>query len=108
MALIELSAAARDHLSAMCEITGAATILLAVTSKGCGGHGYSLRFVDDDFGGEALDLGAGRRLVIDQRSLLWLAGVRIDYHDNGIDSTMLFDNPHETGRCGCGQSFTCR
>lgn len=88
-------------------MTGERTILLAVTSKGCGGHNYALRFVDEDFGGESLALGDNCRLVIDQRSLVWLWDARIDFQTDGLESRMVFDNPHESGRCGCGQSFTC-
>lgn len=91
------------------EMTGQSAILLSVNSKGCGGHSYQMRFVDADFGGEAIALDEGYRLVLDAKSLLWLVGAQIDYVDDGLEQRVAISNPSvETGRCGCGSSFTCR
>jgi iron-sulfur cluster assembly protein len=106
--VIELTEAARSYFCNLLEMTGEAAILLSVTSKGCGGHSYQLRVVDRDFGGEAIDLTDEYRLILDAKSLLWLIGARIDYADDGLEQRVAISNPSvETGRCGCGSSFTC-
>lgn len=107
MDVVKLTEAARDYFCELLDMTGQAAILLSVNTKGCGGHSYQLKFVDGDFGGEAIELATGR-LIIDSKSLLWLMGARIDYQDDGLEQRVVFDNPAETGRCGCGMSFTCR
>jgi iron-sulfur cluster assembly protein len=109
MNLLELTQAARTYFCDLLEMTGQSAILLSVGSKGCGGHSYQLRFVDRDFGGEAIDLTEAYRLVLDAKSLLWLIGAQIDYVDDGLEQRVAISNPSmETGRCGCGMSFTCK
>lgn len=102
-----MTSAAREYLNGLLEMTGEAAILLSVTNKGCGGHSYRMDFVDAEFGGETVDLGEDRRLILHDKSLLWLFGVVIDYQDDGFNQQVVFTNPQETGRCGCGMSFTC-
>jgi iron-sulfur cluster assembly protein len=104
---IHLTPAARIYLCDLLLAADEIAILLSVNSKGCGGHSYVMRFVDADFGGEAINLDECHRLILDRTSLLWLWGVQIDFQDTGLDQQLSFKSPLETGRCGCGQSFTC-
>jgi iron-sulfur cluster assembly accessory protein len=34
-----------------------------------------------------------------------LVGTIMDYVEDDIKSEFVFRNPHEKGRCGCGESF---
>ena len=106
MKAVTLTAAARGYLCDLIATAKMPAILLSVTSKGCGGHTYTMRFVDGDFGGEAIDLDEGRRLILDDKALLVLWGTSIDYVVDGLEQRLEFVNPNEAGRCGCGMSFT--
>jgi iron-sulfur cluster assembly protein len=48
----------------------------------------------------------GYDLYIEKNSYPFLKGVRIDYVKQGLSSKLVFDNPNQTGLCGCGESFT--
>ena len=43
---------------------------------------------------------------MDDESLPYLDGSRIDYVTDGLNRTFRFDNPNATEECGCGESFT--
>lgn len=104
---IQLTEAARTYLLDILDMMQQSAILLRVTSKGCGGHSYHLACVDAEFGGDAIQLDERHRLIIEQQSLMWLIGTEIDYEETTLQSQLIFRNPLESGRCGCGQSFTC-
>lgn len=107
--MIELTQAAQTYFCDLLEMTGQSAILLSVNTKGCGGHSYQMRFVDAEFGGESITLSDDHRLILDGKSLLWLMGAQIDYVDDGLEQRVAISNPAvETGRCGCGSSFTCK
>jgi iron-sulfur cluster assembly protein len=47
-------------------------------------------------------------VVIDKRSLMYLAGATVDYHDDPFRPHPGFSitNPQAKSRCGCGSSFS--
>ena len=47
----------------------------------------------------------GFELVIDRKSLPYLAGATIDYVDTLKQQGFVIDNPNATGSCACGDSF---
>jgi iron-sulfur cluster assembly accessory protein len=50
------------------------------------------------------DIG-GFEVVIDRKSLPYLAGATIDYVDTLKQQGFVIDNPNATGSCACGDSF---
>jgi iron-sulfur cluster assembly protein len=48
----------------------------------------------------------GVPVVIDKKSLLYLRGARVDYHDELSRSGFSVSNPQAKATCGCGSSFT--
>jgi iron-sulfur cluster assembly protein len=48
----------------------------------------------------------GVPVVIDKRSLLYLDGVTVDFHDDLNKRGFSISNPHAKGTCGCGSSFS--
>lgn len=83
-------------------------LLVGVKSKGCSGLSYDMRFV------EAAELPAlsekvtehGVSVAIDPKASMFLFGTVMDYTDDPLKSGFAFINPNETGRCGCGESFS--
>ena len=78
---------------------------IAVTGTGCSGLQYKMT-LDKEHGetDEVLDI-EGIRLIIDQQSLIYLNGTRIDYIDNETGAGFQFDNPNTRPPCGCGDTF---
>ena len=48
----------------------------------------------------------GVRVVVDKRSLLYLDGVTVDFHDDLNKRGFSITNPHAKSTCGCGSSFS--
>ncbi len=48
----------------------------------------------------------GVPVVIDKRSLLYLGGVTVDFHDDLNKRGFSITNPQAKGTCGCGSSFS--
>ncbi len=78
---------------------------IAVVGGGCSGFQYQMSLdkeprVDD----EILDM-EGLKVYVDNRSLLYLNGTKVDYVDGLNGSGFKFDNPNAKASCGCGESF---
>ena len=78
---------------------------VGVKGGGCSGLSYSLGFddkiLDTD---EVLEL-AGVKLVIDAKSLFYLAGTELDFSSGLNGRGFVFNNPNAVKTCGCGSSF---
>lgn len=85
--------------------TGAA-LRLMVVGGGCSGFSYKMGFdetiKDDD---QAVEI-KGVKVVVDEKSVLYLEGVEIDFHDGLMGKGFVFNNPNASGTCGCGESFS--
>jgi len=80
---------------------------LRVVGGGCSGFQHKLDL--DPTVNEKLDDTFeinGVPVVIDKRSMLYLAGVTVDFHDDLNKRGFSITNPHSKGTCGCGSSFS--
>ncbi len=105
---ISLSDAAKTRLIKVIQATeGAIAMRLAIKKTGCSGYSYDLQptnqIPSEDF---LIDLDESYKLCIDSKSHSFLQGVRIDYIKQGIQTKFVYENPLQTGQCGCGESFT--
>ena len=48
----------------------------------------------------------GIEVVVDKRSLLYLGGSVVDFHDDLNKRGFTVSNPNAKGTCGCGSSYT--
>jgi iron-sulfur cluster assembly protein len=78
---------------------------LKVVGGGCSGLKYELTF-DDEFReiDSVLEF-EGVRVVVDEKSALFLAGSAIDFVDTLNESGFKITNPNASATCGCGESF---
>ena len=47
----------------------------------------------------------GVKVFIDSAAVMYLVGTEMDYKKDQFSSSFVFNNPNETERCGCGESF---
>jgi iron-sulfur cluster assembly protein len=85
-----------------------AFLRVGVKGGGCSGLSYFMEpdteFDDRDRTWVAED---GIRVVVDERSLQFLAGMTIDYDiKNLMEGGFVYQNPNAARSCGCGTSFT--
>ena len=48
----------------------------------------------------------GIEVVVDKRSMLYLAGATVDFHDDLNKRGFTISNPQAKSTCGCGSSYT--
>ena len=81
-------------------------IRLGVNEGGCNGLSYAMDFTNEkSTADEVLDLG-GVELLIDPMAVMYLVGTEMDFVEEKMGSSFVFRNPNESGRCGCGESFS--
>jgi iron-sulfur cluster assembly protein len=78
---------------------------LGVKTTGCSGMAYKLEFADAANPEDALFESHGVKVLVDPKSLAYLAGTELDYTREGLNEGFRFNNPNEKDRCGCGESF---
>ncbi len=82
-----------------------AKLRIEVQGGGCSGFSYGFRFDtevhDDDLIIELDDA----VVLIDETSLEFLAGSKIDYVEDLMAAAFKIENPNASSACGCGTSF---
>jgi len=66
---------------------------------------YKLEFVDQALDDDLVFDSHGVKVVIDQKSLVYLDGTELDYVREGLNEGFRFNNPNIKNQCGCGESF---
>jgi iron-sulfur cluster assembly protein len=107
--LIEVTPLAIRHvkeLLAKQEDAGSLYLRIGVKGGGCSGFSYVLQFdkdVDEKF--DRFFEFDGVKVVVDRKSLLFLAGTTLDYTGELLSGGFEFKNPNARKSCGCGTSF---
>ncbi|ANB03516.1 MULTISPECIES: iron-sulfur cluster assembly protein IscA [unclassified Ectothiorhodospira] len=78
---------------------------LGVKTTGCSGMAYVMEFADELEEGDTVFEDKGVKLIVNPRSLVYLDGTELDYTREGLNEGFKFNNPNESSRCGCGESF---
>ena len=80
---------------------------VGVKGGGCSGFSYILDLTsnikDND---ETVSEQNGITVICDPKSLLYIDGTTIDFHDEIMGRGFVFNNPNATASCGCGSSFS--
>jgi iron-sulfur cluster assembly protein len=80
-------------------------IRVGVRTTGCSGLAYVLEYVDKPWAGSTTFPNTGFNIIVDNKDLVYLEDVVIDYVRQGLNEGFEFQNPIERDRCGCGESF---
>ena len=66
---------------------------------------YDMNYVEQLVDGDEKIEVEGVNVFIDPKAIMYLLGTKMDYKVNKFTSSFVFNNPNETERCGCGESF---
>ena len=81
-------------------------VRVGVKSGGCSGLSYEMKFdkklEENDKIFEDNDI----KIVVDKKSLLYLAGTTLEYSGVLNGKGFVFSNPNANRTCGCGESFS--
>jgi iron-sulfur cluster assembly protein len=80
-------------------------IRVGVVGGGCSGLTYNLEFNSQTGPSDMVFEDKGVKIIVDKKSLLYLAGTILEFSDGLNGKGFQFVNPNATRTCGCGESF---
>ena len=80
-------------------------VRVSVKSGGCAGMSYIMEYAKTQQPNDELIEDKGVKVFIDPSAIMYLLGTEMDYKVEEFSSSFVFNNPNETERCGCGESF---
>src|SRR6185295_18941241 len=82
--------------------TPGAAIRVGIRGGGCTGYSYLFEWEDGEprASDKVIDE-HGVRVVVDPKSLVYLAGTRLDFVSGMMGHGFKFENPNVKGSCGC-------
>lgn len=80
-------------------------IRVSVKGGGCSGLMYDLNFDEQIKPVDQVFEDKGIKILVDKKSLLYLAGTTLDFSDGLNGKGFQFINPNASRTCGCGESF---
>lgn len=108
---IAVTDSAREKVAALLEEAGnqVEAVRVYVYGGGCSGMKYGMTFAEQKESGDAMMEEGKVKIVVDPIALGFLKGAEIDYADDGVNSSFVFNNVFQSvggsGSCGgCGSA----
>jgi iron-sulfur cluster assembly protein len=108
MSVVQVTESAAQQIKRLLDQEGKLethALRMKVIGGGCSGLQYQLAFDDQVRDNDAETLASGVRVVVDEKSALYLVGCTLDFVDTLMESGFKIQNPNAKSTCGCGQSF---
>ena len=83
-----------------------AGVRIGVKKGGCAGMEYTMSYAETKAPHDEVVEDKGVRILIDPTAVLFLLGTEMDYRSDRMSSGFVFNNPNQTGSCGCGESVS--
>ena len=80
-------------------------VRVSVKTGGCAGMSYVMEYIEKVNPNDEIIEDKGVKVFVDSAAIMYLLGTEMDYKQEEMSSTFVFNNPNETERCGCGESF---
>ena len=81
-----------------------AGVRVGVKNGGCAGMEYTMEYADAVKPNDEVVEDKGVKILIDPKAVLFLLGTEMDYKTEKLSAQFIFNNPTQTGACGCGES----
>jgi iron-sulfur cluster assembly protein len=107
--VILLTPAAKDKIMSLMKKdkgNDQSALRVSVVGGGCSGFSYKMGFEDAAKDGDQEFIEQGVRVLVDQKSALFIKGLQIDYVDGLNGAGFVYENPKAAKSCGCGTSFS--
>jgi iron-sulfur cluster assembly protein len=83
------------------EIVG---LRVGIKNGGCAGQSYTVEYAHDVRPTDEVVEDKGVKILVDPKAVLFLLGTEMDYKVDKMSAQFIFNNPNQTGACGCGES----
>ena len=105
-----VTASARDKIAHLLEEADQSvdSVRIFVSGGGCGGMNYGMTFAESrEIRDSVIEDAEGCKVVVDPIALCYLQGAEVDYVDDGVNTSFVFNNVFKavggSGACGgCG------
>lgn len=103
---IEITANAAAEIARQRDKRGTPTarIRVGVRGGGCTGFSYVFEWAEEPRATDKEFSAHGVSIVVDPKSLVYLAGMQLDFVRGMMGHGFKFNNPNAKGACGCGES----
>ena len=81
-------------------------VRFGIKTGGCSGMTYDVSYALEEKSTDEKIVKEGVNIYIDAAATLFLIGSEVDWSQDKLQSRFVFNNPNESARCGCGESFT--
>jgi iron-sulfur cluster assembly protein len=81
-----------------------AGVRVGVKNGGCAGMEYTMEYADAIKPSDEVVEDKGVKIMVDPKAVLFLLGTEMDYKAEKLSAQFIFNNPNQTGSCGCGES----
>ncbi len=78
---------------------------VGVKTGGCSGLMYEVEYAKEKKHFEEVVEVEDVRVFIDPTAIMFLIGAEMDFKQDKFQASFVFNNPNESDRCGCGESF---
>lgn len=104
---VTLSPAAAGRIRTYLDKRGAGIGLrFGVKKTGCSGFAYVVDYADELHEDDHVFESQGIKVFVDNKSLDYVDGTRIDFQQGELGEAFTFQNPNVKDSCGCGESFS--
>jgi len=104
--VMTLTDAAAERIRALMASSGKDLVRIGVKNGGCAGMEYTMSYAETKAPHDEVIEDKGVRILIDPTAVLYLLGTEMDYRSDRMNSGFVFNNPNQTGSCGCGESVS--
>ena len=77
---------------------------VGIKNGGCAGQSYTVEYAHDIKPTDEVVEDKGVKILVDPKAVLFLLGTEMDYKVDKMSAQFIFNNPNQTGACGCGES----
>tara|TARA_Y100000590_G_scaffold378244_1_gene445051 strand:+ start:46 stop:372 length:327 start_codon:yes stop_codon:yes gene_type:complete len=103
---IQITSNAQEHISKILDKDKSKYFRITVLGGGCAGFQYKFDFDNSKNKDDIVFKTEKISIVIDNTSLNFIKGSKIDYVNELIGSSFKITNPQASSSCGCGTSFS--
>ncbi len=85
---------------------GKPNLRVRVLSGGCSGLEYKIEPADAPTEQDLAFEGDGFKILVERRSVIYVAGSVLTYESSMMSSRFVLNNPNAASTCSCGESFS--
>ena len=106
--VLSLSDAAANRMRDLVASAGRpiAGLRIGIKKGGCAGMSYTLDLAEEAKPGDEVIESQGVKILIAPKDLMFLLGTKLDFETTPLQASFTFQNPNQTGSCGCGESVS--